>query len=67
MEDIRSFVYNIERWKQKKFEKKQSFQWRKVFDLRFSRIIECDKPQGIVFKSPQGFLTVTVWGKRSIL
>ena len=26
----------------------------------FSRIIECDKPQGTIFKGPQAILTITV-------
>ena len=39
----------------------------KSFSTVFSRIIECYKPQGTIFKGPQGYLTITVEVIRSIL
>ena len=48
--------------------------WMKNFGLNarkigqnLSRIIECDKPQGTIYKGPQGNLTVTVEVKRSFV
>ena len=46
-------------FKTKNFEKRQTFQW-KNFLTYFSQSIECDRPQGTIYESPQGILTITV-------
>ena len=47
-------------------EKRQSFQRKKKL-TEFSPLIEYDKPQGTNYNGPQGILTITVEGIRSIL
>ena len=42
------------------FEEKGHLSGDKRFWPDFSRIIECNKPQGTIHKDPQGILTITV-------
>ena len=64
----RSFLQHLSGcWKQKKIKRKAFFPLRKIVWPIFSRIIKCDKPQGTVFKGPQGDVTVAMEGKRSCL
>ena len=53
-------------WKHNFLKKRQTLQWKK-FLACFSKIIECDRPQGKVYEGRQGFLTNTVEVKGLIL
>ena len=49
------------RWKHNFWRKRQPFQWKNNIWPVLPRIIVYDKPQGIIYKSPQAILTNTVW------
>ena len=63
---IRSFLQDL-RSREPTFSKKGHLPGDKRFWTIFSRIIECDKPQGTICKGLTGNLTITVKVIRSFL
>ena len=49
------------------FGEKANFPVKKKFWSFFSRILDCDKPQGTICKGPKGILAITVEAKKSLL
>ena len=67
VELIRAFLGPKKLFKTNFFEKKGYLLGDKRFLSSFSRIIECNEAQRVVYTGPQAFLTITVEAIRAFL
>ena len=60
VEAIKSFLYDLRSREPSFLEKKRYLSGDKTFWATFSRVFECDRPQGTICKGPKSTLTNTV-------